>query len=139
MRQRFCNCGCHVKKVMKYLLLIFLLFAMLGCKKSGSVVNDSMDCDVLKQAIEAKDAAMVEQALGNLLEQTYSEENLSAIASDISSDCDMTAKLECFDCIKTNPAQSEMSVSFVVGDPVKRFVLDITPATDNAVKVVSVN
>lgn len=123
---------------MKYLLVIFSLFAVISCKKSGSPVNDSMDCDALKQAIETKDATMVQQQLGDLLNLSYSEENLNAIAADISSSCDMTATLECFDCIKTNPAQSEMSVSFVVGNPVRKFVLDLAPSTDNTIKVISV-
>jgi hypothetical protein len=125
-------------KVMKYLLVIFSFFALVSCKKSGSAVNNSIDCDGLKQAIEAKDTAMVQHELSDLLNQSYSNENLNKIAADISSNCDMIAILECFDCIKTSPAQSEMSVSFAVGDPFRRFVLDLAPATDTTIKVVSV-
>ena len=116
----------------------FSLLAVLSCKKSGSPVNNSMDCDALKQAIETKDATMVQRQLDDLLNLSYSEENLNAIAADISSNCDIAAKLECFDCIKTNPPQSEMSVSFVVGDPVRKFVLDLAPSTGNTIKVISV-
>jgi hypothetical protein len=121
---------------MKYLLITISLFALLSCKKSGSAIN-SIDCDGLKQAIEAKDAAMVQQELSDFLNQSYSKENLNKIAIDISSNCDMSAALECFDCIKTNPAQSEMSISFVVGDPVRKFVLDLAPS-NNTIKVISV-
>ena len=123
---------------MKYLLVTFSLLAVLSCKKSGAVMN-SIDCDALIQAIASKNVMMVQQELGDLLNQAYSNANLEVLAADISSNCDITATLECFDCIKTNPAQSEMSASFVVGDPVRQFVLDLAPSATNTIKVISIN
>lgn len=124
---------------MKYLAAILFLMLVFGCQKPITTIS-TVKCDALKQAIASKDVAMVQQELNNLLEQNYSEANLDKIASDISNNCgDVTAKLQCFDCIKTNPPQSAITVAFAVGDPVRQFVLNLAPGANNTIKVVSIN
>ena len=128
---------------MKYCLTILSIFLAFSCQKGllditpGSLAI-SVDCDLLKQGLAEKNISMITESLGELLKEQYSNENLNQLAADISADCDVNATLKCFDCIKTNPPQSEMNISFAIGDPVRNFVLDVAPSTDNTIKVISV-
>jgi len=124
---------------MKYLFALLFAVGAISCKKSNAVTTSSFNCDSLKEAVSAKNVAGVQLALADLLNRNYSNEKLDELATDISSNCDITAILKCFDCIKTNPAQSEMSLSFVVGDPVRQFVLDLAPSATNTIEVISIN
>jgi hypothetical protein len=75
-----------------------------------------------------------------LLVKQYSDVNLTQIASAVNTTCDITASLQCFDCIKTNPPQSEMQFSFIEDNgSTANYALDLMPATDNTIKIVSVN
>jgi hypothetical protein len=128
---------------MKYLLLLLLTLAVISCQKGIQDITDPaamINCDLLKQGLTSNDTAMITASLDKLLDEQYSNENLSQLATTISANCSVTASLECFDCIKTNPPQSEMQCSFMQDDgSTVSFMLDLMPATDNTIKIVSVN
>ncbi len=133
----------YKKSFMKYLLIPFALFMVISCQKGVADITTPqtgiINCDLLKQGLTGNDAAMISKALGKLLNEQYSNENLTQLAADISAGCDITASLECFDCIKTNPPQSAIQLSFMLDNGSNAtYVLDLMPATDNTIKIVSV-
>ncbi len=118
---------------MKYLLLLILPL-VLSCQKELPETTSTqtiINCDLLQQGLTENDVAMIDQSLGKLLDVEYSNENLNQLASEISSDCDLSATLTCFDCIQTLPAQSDMTVAFLYNGDATTRELDFIPGVNN--------
>jgi len=120
----------------KYSLLIVILVLILGgCKKdalSGS------GCDSLGKGLIAEDVTVVSNALKDEL-TIYSRENLDKLSATISDKCNITTAEACFNCIYTEPAQSELRVLVNQSGTSVEKVIDISYTSANKMRIVSVH
>jgi hypothetical protein len=129
---------------MKYLLLLLLPLTVISCQKglpdeTANTPGDAIDCYQLKEGLFSNNISMINESLGTLLNREYSNENLEQLSAIISASCYFTDSLECFDCIKTDPPQSEMLWSFrQINREPAQFIADLGPATDGTIKIVSI-
>ncbi len=109
----------------------------------------ALPCDELRQGLSDLQTEVVKSSLDNLLrdlhpapttnDRTGHEENLITFISRLNGECDIESVIECYACIKTLPAQSEVRVSFdSVGIPVVR-TLDIKTPTDDVMSVLGIH
>jgi hypothetical protein len=116
-----------------YIVAFAFLFA--GCHKDNRA---SSECNNLKEGIQANDKDRVTTAVNHLL-MTYSKDNLEKFAASISSECNITAVLLCYDCVQTNPPESEMKVSFIFSNiPVDK-VLDLSYDGNNRMIITGIH
>ena len=115
----------------KLLLILFCVQLIYSCKKS----NVSGNCESLKDAIlnndVAKTGALVNNFIDQLRNKTYTEPNLTALVQKISSQCNVTGEVLCFDCIKTLPSQSEIRITINSGGTVVSKTIDISYSATN--------
>ena len=108
------------------LLFLFSVQLLYSCKKS----NESDNCQSLKVAILNDDIATTEILINSLIEQlrnkTYTELNLNALIQRISTQCDVSSTVLCFDCIKRLPSQSEIKISISSAGTVVVKTIDIS-------------
>jgi len=124
---------------MRYFRLAIIITGFIStltaCKKETS---DNSDCDNLRNGLLMNDTELVTRSLGSLL-TSYSEGNLDELASKITDRCDIPATVNCFNCIKTNPAQTEMIFSLVQPGATIQKRLDISYTPDNKMKILNVH
>jgi hypothetical protein len=124
---------------MKYkviaILFIGLVFLGSGCKKEGV---ESLDCDGFRKGIVANDEERVKKSIAGLL-GTYSQENINKLAAAIADQCTATATVDCFECIKTLPPQTEIIVLFNENGTTYRKLLDISYTPQNRMKMVAMH
>jgi len=84
------------------------------------------------------DTKLVNKSIENLL-TSYSEGNLDELASKITDRCNIPATADCFNCIKTNPPQTEMIFSLVQAGATIQKRLDISYTPDNKMKILNVH
>ena len=120
---------------MKYVCCIMITFLLMGCQKEIKEIN--AHCDLLQQGLADDNVTLVSEWFGDQLDLPYSEENLNHLAQSISESCDVTAALSCFDCVKTDPPQSEMQLSYVSNGNSITKTLDLTITADKKIKLVS--
>jgi hypothetical protein len=112
-------------------LLLILPLLFISCKKEHADNN----CKRLKDGIVANQAdnvkAAVNTAISQLQSKDHTAENLSALATLLTTKCGATAEVLCFSCIYTNPSQSEISVTFHSGGTTYTKVIDITNSVSN--------
>ena len=130
---------------MKHLILFILSLTILSCQRelpetSNNNPAPSIECYLLQQGIRESSIEKITQSLGDLLNQEYSNDNLNQLADDISSNCSVTASLECFDCIKTDPPQSVMNLGILEdnGDSTKKEINLIPGVNLKTIVIVSV-
>lgn len=116
------------------LLMAFVSF-LNSCQREEI---SNADCDRLRNGLATKDDDLVNKALDNLL-TTYSEANLQKLAKSISDRCEISATVFCFDCIKTNPTQSEIRFSFFQSGATVERIIDLSYTPDNKMRVVDVH
>ena len=90
---------------MKYVLLFVFILLLNSCQRElpGSTNSNhvpDIDCYLLKQGMIENNIAMITESFGGLLSQPYSNENLEQLAKDISTACDITATLACYNALK---------------------------------------
>ena len=117
--------------------MALMCFALVleSCKKETLKPSD---CDALKRDLIAKDVHGVIDVLGNLL-IIHSRENLDKLAVTVSEQCNITASKLCFNCIYTEPAQSEIKFSFSHSGTTVERVIDISYNKENKMKIVGVH
>jgi hypothetical protein len=118
-------------------MVVLMGFALILSSCQREEISNA-DCDRLRNGLAANDVNLVNKALDNLL-TTYSEANLQKLADHISGKCAVTATVLCFDCIKTNPPQSEIRFSFSQSGTTVERVLDISYTPDHRMRVVNVH
>ncbi len=88
-------------------IIIGFAFMFASCKKE---TLKSSNCEALKRGLMVKDVNVVRNALGDLL-TSYSRENLNKLVATVSERCNITASTPCFNCIYTDPMQTEIRFS----------------------------
>jgi hypothetical protein len=112
------------------LLILVLTTLSLSCRKQ----DISNNCNSLRDGIAANDISKVKAAvtdfIAGLQRSDYNESNINTLCGRISSSCDVTVELACFDCIYTLPSQSEIIISIHSGGALKTKTIDLsyTPA-----------
>lgn len=116
---------------MKKTFLAITLIVLLGsCSKEPLAEN----CNVLKQGIASNDISQVQTAMEAIIAElgdaTYSQANFTRLAQRLSSGCSFIVTADCFDCVKTLPSQSEITLSFTASGTSYTKVIDLsyTPA-----------
>lgn len=116
-------------------ILLSFVWALFGCQKEDI---GSADCYALRNGLIAKDAGLVNKTLGHL-SITYSKDNLEKLAEDISAQCDIAATVLCFECIKTNPPQTEVRFTFSHSGATVERIVDLSYTLDRKIQVVNVH
>jgi len=115
------------------IIITGIISSLTACKKE---LNNS-DCDNLRNGLLMNDTKLVAKSIGSLL-TSYSEGNLDELAYKITDRCNIPATVD-FNCIKTNPPQSEMVFSFVQPGATIQKRLDISYTPDNKMKILNVH
>jgi hypothetical protein len=93
-------------------LFIVIITLLVSCRKETL----RSDCEGLRNGLSADDAASVQTIITDFIaglpNDSYDANNINALASRISSECNVSAEVICFDCIQTLPSQSEIRISF---------------------------
>ena len=125
---------------MRYLALALLMatltFYLASCKKQALL--NSCDCHDLKQGLLTNDTKRVAKSLENIL-TSYSETNLHQLAVTITDRCTIPATVDCFNCIKTNPPQTEIVFSLLQAGNTIQKRLGISYAPDNKMRILNVH
>jgi len=120
--QCFGGINCHYcmrRDAIVFTLLV--LFSFISCKKEYSY-----DCQELKQAAFNNNTDRTKEIvlgyISSLSSKKYTQANLEELARVISQ-CDIAASVNCFDCIKTLPSQTEMRLAFSYnGVPIQKII-----------------
>ena len=110
------------------LVVIALILTTLfnSCRKESL----SSNCQRLKDGIISEDLREVETAIANYISglpnKGYTMSNVNKLCQRISSDCDVSVSLLCFDCIQTLPPQTEIRISFESDGTAKAMTIDLT-------------
>lgn len=104
------------------IFICLMLILASGCRKSDLSGND---CTKLRQAILSYNKEAAAASLTPLLVD-YSKMNLEKLTASLSARCDVQARIDCYDCIKTLPSQTEIIVSFSNNGVSSQRVLDIS-------------
>jgi hypothetical protein len=120
----------------RVLACIFMTLLFMACKKQNTVTDN---CTTLKQGMMASDIASVNTTITNYINMLpsaiYTEQNLQALAGAIrGGSCNITATIDCFDCIKTLPSQTEIQLSFSNGSTIVSKTIDITYTANNVIR-----
>ena len=112
-------------------LTVFTCILFISCKKH----TDNLNCSNLNEGIRSNNAEMVksviESFINKLPSKNYSKQNLESLATNLSSDCNISAEVICFDCIDTLPSLSEIRIRInTISTPTK--IIDISYTSGNA-------
>jgi hypothetical protein len=111
-------------------ILVTLFFS---CRKESIGSN----CNSLKEGIDANDPGKVKTAIANFIErsgnESYNESNIKKLCEYISSNCNLTARYDCYNCVYTLPAQTEILLSFSSGGSIKTKVIDLSYSLENKI------
>ena len=118
------------------LLIAGFTFLLLGCKKQ--TLDSSCNCNDLREGLLTNDTKRVARSLESML-TSYSESNLDELAATVTDHCNIPATVDCFNCIKTNPAETEIIFSLVQPGNTIQKRLDISYTPDNKMKIVNVH
>jgi len=123
---------------MKYFPLFLLLSIAMTFSSCQREEISSANCNRLREALVSKNVDQVNKAVAELL-ITYSKENIEELLEHISDKCGVSATLLCFECIKTNPPQSEVRFSFSQSGATVERVIDLSYTSNHKIRVVNVH
>lgn len=121
------------------LVVIFISFLAVGCKKhsSESLCNKLQAGMITNSKEEVK--SIISLFINNLPSNIYTESNLNLLAGSLSGQCNISANVLCFDCIKTLPSQTEIRLSFTSSGSTVVKTIDISYSPDNKMRVVNMH
>ncbi len=128
--QRMTVPGGHYK--MRRLFLFLTLSAVfIACSK-----NAEENCNQLKEAALANNVeeinSIITEYILALPSANYNQPNIRLLAKRISN-CNISTAVPCYDCIKTLPSQTEISLDFVYnGTPVHKMI-DLSYSPDKRI------
>lgn len=115
---------------MRYFLIFSLAMGLHACNKSVGPPA----CEDFTKAISNQEVGRTQDILQELMPDLhtakYSRQTLQALADNLTQTCGFTADLICFDCIETNPAQSEIRVSFELDHQRLTKTMDVSKAAN---------
>lgn len=111
------------------------VLAFSGCKKEDV---GRVDCSSWRKGLLTDDVSELNKALGHLA-IAYSKANVERLAASISEQCGMAATVHCFECIKTNPPQTEIRFSFSQSGATIEKTVDLTYTPGRKIRIVKVH
>ena len=112
-------------------LTFVIAFALVSCEKHG---HES--CGELKEAAYSnnvqKVSSLIQAYIRGLPSTNYNEQNIQLLTQCISK-CDISSTVFCFDCIKTLPSQTEISLDFNYNGTAVRKVIDLSYSPDKKI------
>lgn len=127
----------HSMRYFRLLLLVAsVTFYLASCKKQA--LDNSCSCNDLKEGLLTNDTKRVAESLESIL-TSYSETNLQQLAVTITDRCNIPAMMDCFNCIKTNPPQTEIVFSMVQAPGTIQKRMDISHTPDNKMEILNVH
>ena len=117
---------------MKKILLILICGQLVfSCNKDN--ISDS--CKSLKDGVLNNQVDKVRVVITNFINELpgriYNDANLTSLAQKISSQCNISCTVLCFDCIKTLPSQSEIRITINSGGTTVARTIDIDYSSSN--------
>lgn len=107
-------------------LLASLLLLFASCKKND---REAL-CSQLTEGITVNSMDQVKNVVDRYLlrldNPDYSAENFGLLAQSLGNGCGISATVLCFDCIETNPSQTEIRVTYPYGAYVLGKTLDFS-------------
>ena len=124
----------------KYMNRLFSLLIMIGCCSIiRSCDKDSMcSSNKFTEALHASNVSLVSKEVQGLLKQ-YSESNLNSFASSLTSKYQVKATVLRFDCVQTNPEQTEIKIQYDFQGGQQQRILDVSKDHANMMKLVSIH
>ena len=120
-------------------LVVIISFYLLGCKKD----SPADDCQELKNSLLIGNIdnvrSIITDHINTLNSQEYNEENINSLASALSNQCSISAKISCFDCIMTLPSETEIQLKFMNNQSTISKTIDISYTPENKMKFVGVH
>ena len=94
------------------LLVLSALAYLASCKKEKIA---AADCQTLHHGILNSDKeevrSVITTIIGRMSSNDYSRDNISNLVNIINAQCGVKASLSCYDCIKTLPSETEITLS----------------------------
>ena len=113
----------------------------ISCKQS-SHPQPPPRCESLQEGMRTNNINEVKTQVSRFIErlpsQQYTAENINKLVSAISGDCGATVDVPCFNCIKTDPGQTEIIISFATPSIHKAVDISYNPST-NIMKVITMH
>lgn len=132
----------------KFLVLLIIAFSLTitACKKDSL---HSLNCEALKEGLATENQELIKKEI-NLIVSSFSPDpsaddkyghrkNLNSVAETLSAKCNITSSNICYNCIETNPPQSEVQVSFMYKGIQNNKVIDISYTKDNTLTFVGMH
>ena len=117
-------------------LATFLILS--ACKKDNTRTSS---CEQLKNGLLTNDINLVKQQFETLLasytpnhtaQDTYGHKaNLDNLVVQLNGDCAFTARMDCYNCIKTLPPQSEIKITVAAGSTQVQRIIDLSYDNSN--------
>lgn len=122
---------------MKKLILILIYGQLIfSCKKdelSGSCEN--LRDAVLNNNIDKANSS-INSFINRLESKVYNEPNLTALVQKISSQCNVSSTISCFNCIRTLPSQTEIRIVINSGGTTVSKTIDLSYSANNIITFV---
>ena len=125
---------------MKKLILILIYGQLVfSCHKDDL----SGSCETLRDAVLNNKIDKARSAINNFIDRldskVYNEPNLTALVQKISSQCNVSTTIMCFNCIRTLPSQTEIRIVINSGGTTVSKTIDISYSTNNIITFVSMH
>ena len=115
-----------------FLILVIGCCFISGCKKEAATAN------TFAAGLHDSNVTQVTKEVQALF-KPYSEPNLNSFAASLASIYDVNATVLCFDCIQTNPAETEIKIQYNYQGAQETRIVDMSRDHSNIMKLVSIH
>jgi len=127
---------------MRKLIILLIVIVFNSCDKEGTEPNSNVNWNAFQTGVIQKDNSIIEKEISQLLINTYAKpndkdligqgKNIDYLICEINKSKVLHAHLFCYACIKTYPAQSEITITTdSSGVSISRIIDILTP--DNSI------
>jgi hypothetical protein len=119
---------------MKKMIVLFLAASalLISCKK-----RQPQKCNDLKNGVLAANQSAVKSELESIIagmkDKNYTLANINSLNQLLGSKCEINAQLICFDCIKTQPTETEIRITIQSGNNVVDKTIDLSYDASNQI------
>lgn len=123
----------------------FLFFSlMMLMAEACSSPSELSDCEDLKNALTLNDEARIKSQMlifvHDLPTQDYTVQNMNTLVTNLTNQCKVTIGSVCFDCIKTNPPETEIKIALIVNNSIAaNKAFDFSRDSNGKIKLVGIH
>ena len=125
-----------MKKILLILIYGQLVFSCHKDELSGS-------CETLRDAVLNNNIDKARSAINSFISglesKIYNEPNLTVLVQKISSQCNVSSTILCFNCIRTLPSQTEIRIVVTSGGTTVSKTIDISYSANNIITFVTMH